>query len=364
MARRGKHTPGQRTVMLARFSALGDIALTIPALYEACRHNPGVRFVMVTRRHPATMFIGAPSNLTVEGLDLDEWKGIGGMRRLTATLRRRYSPDVFIDLHDVLRTRLMRFFCRLHGMKVSVIDKGRREKRALTRSGRKELVQLPGTTRRYADAMRRGGIRMPEPLSFRSIFAGETPHTPFLPATAPKREGERWYAVAPFARHAGKIYPPELMRRVVTELAAPPGAKVFVFGFGAGESALIEEWRAGRDNIVNMASLKIGLPAELHLLAHCDVMISMDSANMHLASLVGLRVVSVWGATHPCCGFMGYGQRMEDAVQLELPCRPCSVFGNHPCRYGDYHCLGDITPERILEAVSGALENRKQKIAN
>lgn len=351
MGRRGEDTPGRPTVLLARFSALGDIALTIPALYEACRRNPDIHFVMLTRRHPASMFIGAPSNLTVEGVDLDEWKGIGGMRRLTASLRRRYRPGVFIDLHDVLRTRLMRFFSRLHGMRVSVIDKGRREKRALTRPGRKELLQLPGATERYADAMRRGGIALPPALSFRSIFSAEPPSAPFAKASGPKREGERWYAVAPFARHAGKIYPPALMRRVVTELAGRPGARVFIFGFGQEESALIEEWRSGAENIVNMASLKIGLPAELHLLAHCDVMLSMDSANMHLASLVGLRVVSVWGATHPCCGFLGYGQRPEDAVQLELPCRPCSVFGNRPCRRGDYHCLSGITPESIVEKV-------------
>ena len=82
-----------------------------------------------------------------------------------------------------------------------------------------------------------------------------------------------------------------------------------------------------------------------------DVMLSMDSANMHLASLVGTRVVSVWGATHPYAGFLGWGQRMEDCVQKDLPCRPCSIYGSKPCRYGDFRCLNSITPEEIVRAV-------------
>ena len=91
---------------------------------------------------------------------------------------------------------------------------------------------------------------------------------------------------------------------------------------------------------------------ELILMSHLDVMVSMDSANMHLASLVNTPVVSIWGATHPYCGFMGYGQKAENALQIEnLECRPCSVFGNKPCLHGDYRCLIRITPEMVVQKV-------------
>nr|AIA95806.1 CAZy families GT9 protein [uncultured Prevotella sp.] len=46
-------------------------------------------------------------------------------------------------------------------------------------------------------------------------------------------------------------------------------------------------------------------------------MVSMDSANMHLASLTGTRVLSIWGNTHPYMGFLGYGQSMDDVIQDE-----------------------------------------------
>ena len=77
-------------------------------------------------------------------------------------------------------------------------------------------------------------------------------------------------------------------------------------------------------------------------MSHLDVMLSMDSANMHLASLTGIPVVSVWGATHPMAGFLGYNQDPENVIQIDLECRPCSIYGNKPCQRGDYACLQNI----------------------
>ena len=90
-------------------------------------------------------------------------------------------------------------------------------------------------------------------------------------------------------------------------------------------------------------------------MSYIDVMVSMDSANMHLASLVGTTVVSVWGATHPYAGFMGWNQKEENAVQVTLPCRPCSIFGNKPCRRGDYACLRQIEPSDIIQKIENNL---------
>ena len=93
-------------------------------------------------------------------------------------------------------------------------------------------------------------------------------------------------------------------------------------------------------------------------MSHLDTMVSMDSANMHLASLTGTRVVSVWGATHPYCGFMGWQQKEEDAVQINtLSCRPCSVFGNKPCHRGDFACMNNILPEEIIQRIEDGLQS-------
>ena len=339
-----------RHILIARFSALGDIAMTIPTVYNACRAWPDRQFYFLTRPHPSALFINAPDNLTVIGVDLDQYKGIGGMRRLAEMLRERYGIDYFIDLHDVLRTQLLRLFFALRGIGSKVIDKGRKEKARLTRRKNKLLLPLTSTTERYDDTFRRAGLTAAD--SFTSIFSSSPDSkgdpAAFAAVTAPKKEDEHWLAIAPFAKHKGKIYPMQLLEEVVRHFNSRPGEKIFIFGFGKNEEKEIEALAAKYPAVVNMAKARLGIPAELSLLSHCDAMLSMDSFNMHLASLVGLPTVSVWGATHPYIGFLGRGQNREDTVQLDMTCRPCSVFGDKPCFRGDYHCLWGINPSIIV----------------
>ena len=77
---------------------------------------------------------------------------------------------------------------------------------------------------------------------------------------------------------------------------------------------------------------------------------------MHLASLYGVPVVSVWGGTHPWLGFYGWGQDPANAVQVELECRPSSVFGNKPCPRGDLACMNLISPLVIYEKIIQQLQ--------
>lgn len=335
-------------ILVTRFSALGDIAMTIPALYDACRSNPERQFLMLTRKGPAKMFVNRPDNLRVAGIDLDEYKGAAGLWRLASRLADA-GVTMMVDLHDVLRTKALRGFLATRGIRSTHIDKGRREKKNLTRANHKHIVPLKNSIERYRDTFTRAGLRMEK--SFSTIFPDGADPALFAAATAPKKEGERWIGLAPFARHKGKIYPPELMEQAIADMTSKQGVKIFLFAGGPEEEARAALWAAKYPGIVNLAPLHMGFEAEMALMSHCDAVISMDSANMHLASLAGTRVISIWGATHPYCGFMGFNQNEKDTLQLEMSCRPCSVFGDKPCRRGDYHCLNGITPQRIVKAV-------------
>lgn len=341
---------GARHILVTRFSALGDVAMTIPVIYGACAANPQCTFTVLTRRPADKLFVGAPPNLRIHAVDTSLYKGPSGMKRLLAEMRRQYGVDTLVDLHDVLRTKLMRMWAHLSGMKVSHVDKGRARRRALTRSRRKHVVPLTPMTERYREAFNDAGLEVAG--NFTSIYGGGRGDAVlFAAATPPRQKGETWTGVAPFAAHPGKIYPEERMAEVIAALAGRPGAKVFVFGAGETESAAIDRMAAGHPNVVNMARLRIGIAAELALMSHCDTVLAMDSANMHMASLAGTRAVSIWGATHPYTGFYGYRQDPADAVQLDMTCRPCSIFGNKPCRRGDYHCLAGISPHLVLSAI-------------
>jgi ADP-heptose:LPS heptosyltransferase len=118
------------------------------------------------------------------------------------------------------------------------------------------------------------------------------------------------------------------MKEVVQLLTKQQKARVFLFGSKA-EAELLNGWANELENVESVAG-KMAFSDELTHMAQLDLMISMDSANMHLASLFGVPVVSVWGSTHPYAGFYGWGQSGENAVQVELYCRPCSVFGTVP----------------------------------
>lgn len=342
-----------RTVLVTRFSAIGDVAMTLPPVYDACTANPGTQFIFLTRHHPAQMFIDRPENLTVVGVNLDNYKGVAGLWRLARSLHRLYGVDVMVDLQDDLRTRLLRLFMRLSGVTVKQIHKGLHAKKELTRRTNKVLIQLKPTPQRYEDVFRAAGIALAN--DFRSLYGhGKGDPAEFAAISAPKREGEHWLAVAPFAKHIGKTYPFDLTETVLAHFDRKPGEKIFVFGFGPEEEEAIAKLAEKYPRVVNMARASLGIGAELALLSHCDVMLSMDSANMHLASLVGLRAVTVWGATHPYTGFLGWHQRTADVVQLEMTCRPCSVFGDKPCFRGDYHCLKGIPPQMIIQRLEAA----------
>lgn len=338
--------------------------MTVPALYGACHAHPSVRFIFVTRKSMASIFLNAPANLVVKGIDLKgEYHGLKGMRRLLKELRRDYDIDGVVDLHDVIRTKYLRLLARLKGLKVSRIHKGRKGKHALTRRNNKVMLQLETSRSRYRATFARLGLAPDE--SFVGLF-GEGKATPDLykAITTPRAEGEHWVGIAPFAKHQGKIYPVELMEEVVAKLCTIKGMRVFLFGGGDHEREVLGRWQQQYGGVTSLADGHYGFATELALLSNLDCMVSMDSANMHLASLVDIPVVSIWGATHPYCGFQGWRQAEENIIQLSLTCRPCSVFGDRPCYRGDYLCLNGIKPavvtDKILNILHLSLDSAKQ----
>lgn len=343
---------GLKNVLIARFSAIGDVAMTIPVIYSACLCYRDVNFYLITRPSMTSIFINKPENLKVIGVDVkDKYKGIAGLRKLLKELRRDYNIDAFVDLHDVLRTHILRLLCRINGIPTSRINKGRGGKRALTRRHNKVMLPLTSSIARYRETFFRIGLPLEE--QFDGLFGNGNiaDASLFAEISVPKASNEKWIGIAPFAKHKGKIYPAELMGKVIGDLSQITNVKIFLFGGGPEEQSQLSEWANKYERVVSLADKRYGFPVEMALMSHLDVMISMDSANMHLASLVGTRVVSIWGATHPYCGFMGWRQKECDMIQLPMTCRPCSVFGNKPCVRGDFHCLAAIPPQVVIDKI-------------
>lgn len=370
-----------KRVLLMRLTAMGDVAMTAPLVAQLCLANPDVHFDFLTTPFFAPFFESLP-NLTVVGTNIRKEKhGLLALWRLFISLKNStFAPkpnsangsecaietqaikgyDMVLDLHNVLRTQILRTLLWFTGAKVLTLDKGRSEKRALVKESNSSKKQLKLTTERYADVMRRSGLSLPNGLRFRDRMPLPSALFDALPDLkscsgahiVQKPLAERWIGISPYAQHKGKMYPAERMRQVMESLLEAPDVRLFVFGGGKAEKeAALQMTQGLPSHRVHLVIGVMTLADEMALMSNLDAMVSMDSSAMHICSLFGVRVVSVWGATHPYAGFLGYGQKEADVVQrTDLKCRPCSIFGNKPCKFGDYRCF-DIAPSSIAEVV-------------
>lgn len=342
-------------VLIIRLSAIGDVAMTIPVCYSVARQNPHDQFVFLSKPMVEKMLVNPPDNLCFLPFDTkNEYAGITGVWRMFCRLR-KMKFDKVADLHNVMRSIVLRILFKLCGAETAFIHKGRKEKFALINRTDKTFVQLKHSVDRYKEVFERLGYRFP--LTFRSLFDG-TDSASLLPEYAlEKKQGKRWIGIAPFAQHEGKIYPPVLMEQVVERLSATGKYRIFLFGGGEKEKNMLGQWERAYDGVESMVG-RYSMSEELVLMSRLDLMLAMDSANMHMASLTGLPVVSIWGATHPFAGFYGYNQSPDNILQVDLSCRPCSVFGNKPCFRGDYACLNLISPNMVIRKIEQVLGSK------
>ena len=339
-------------ILVIRFSAIGDVAMTVPVIHSLATQYPQHQITVLSRPNMAALFAHLPANVSFWGADLKEtYKGFVGLNRLFNELKAEQF-DYIADFHDVLRTKYLRLRFLLQGKKVAHIDKGRKGKKALTRSKNKIKIQQLSSFQRYANVLNRIGL--PVRTSFKTIYpSGKGDLSTFSSITSTKGT-DKWVGIAPFATHLGKIYPEKQMEQVIQILNTQPNIRIFLFGGGKKEVEILSAWANKYPSTTCIAG-KLKLDAELALMSHLDVMVSMDSGNMHLASLVNTPVISIWGATHPLAGFMGWQQSEQNAVQIDMLCRPCSVYGNKPCAEKEYACLQQITPQMIVEKINAIL---------
>jgi ADP-heptose:LPS heptosyltransferase len=332
-------------ILVIRFSAMGDVAMIVPVIKNVLQQNPQVQITVVSNAFLQPLFQDIERCHFHPAYLKEQHKGIGGIYQLSKELKATGKFDAIADLHSVLRAAILKTFFSFSGCTIATIDKGRKGKKALTRRENKIFIPLTSTHERYAAVFRKIGLQLV--LNNESpVFTKQNVPTPLQNIFA---SGKKIIGIAPFAQYAEKMYPLEKMRIVVQQLSAENNT-ILLFGGGQKEAAILQQWADEMTGINNMAG-KFSFKEELAIISNVNVMVSMDSANMHLASLFGVPVVSIWGATHPYAGFNGWAQQSKNIVQVDLYCRPCSVFGNKPCYRGDNACMQMITPKMIIEKI-------------
>jgi ADP-heptose:LPS heptosyltransferase len=329
-----------KKILVFRLSAMGDVALTVPVIRKVIETNSDLHITLVTRPFFAPFFFGIP-RLKLYFPSLEErHKGINGLYRLYRDLKNLGPFEKIIDLHSVLRTKMVSFFFSMSGIPVFTIDKGRAEKNRMIRT--KKITSLPHTTQRYADTFLKAGIPVQigkAPYIDYSTEAVQSARS-YLLGKIPEKDTLK-IGLSPFANNAPKIWGLENFKELITLINKNHRVVFFLFGGGEKEIKLLKKLEKHSEN-VHLVAGKFTLSEEIAMIRMLDLMIAMDSSNMHLSSLLGVKTISIWGGTHPAFGFSALGQPAEYQIQPPegfLTCRPCSVFGGKPCIYPTPSCM-------------------------
>ncbi|WP_298246881.1 glycosyltransferase family 9 protein [uncultured Christiangramia sp.] len=347
-------TSENKHLLVIRLSAMGDVAMVVPVLSILVRTYPQLTITVLTRSFFFPLFSHLP-NVRLYEADVDGvHEGVLGLGTLARELRDE-EIDMVADLHDVLRTNVLRSVFYFYGIPFEQIDKGRAEKKALTRDTNKIFQQLKTTHQRYAEVFEKLGY----PIDLSNYTAAARREIlPRISDVTGKRKNVRWLGIAPFTQHSSKFYPVDLMEQVISKLSSETNTKIFLFGGGETEKKQLEEWESRFENCVSVVG-KLRFAEELSLISNLDMMLSMDSGNAHIAAIFGIPVLSIWGVTHPYMGFAAFNQPMENCILPDLekyPKIPTSAYGNKvPEGYEDV--MRSIPPEVVVSKIQQLLNN-------
>lgn len=325
---------------------MGDVAMTVPVIKAFVEHHPNIKITVASRDFLKPLFdnINNVTFFTVD--DKNSHKGFFGLYKLYKELKGLGITHV-ADLHNVLRSKIIGLFFKLSGIPVIKIDKGRAEKKALTRVNNKIFKQLKTSHKRYADVF--------EKLGFPVDISNPTFNKPQLltekTLKITKEKTTKWIGIAPFAAFESKTYPLDLLEQVIQQLSNKE-YQLFLFG-GKADYVVLESFSNKFNNTINVAGKLEGIKNELNLISNLDVMLSMDSGNAHFSAMLGIKTITIWGGTHPFAGFAPFNQPKDYCLLPDLekyPNLPCSIYGNKVSD-GYKDVMRSISPEKITNKI-------------
>ena len=333
-----------KNILIIRLSAMGDVAMSVTVIRALSMQYPELKITVLTKKFFSPFFRNL-KNVSVYHTDVSQkHKGLKGLHKLSKELR-QFNFDAVADLHNVLRSNILKRFLSVKPF--AQIDKGRAEKKALI-SG-ESFQQLKTTHQRYADVF--------EQLGFKIDLSNPTFSKPVLLKENLQnlvKKGNKTIGIAPFAAYKSKMYPLELMHEVINVLEKD--YQIVLFGGGEKEIIQLEKIASKYRNVTNIAG-KLTLDEELDVISNMDVMLSMDSGNGHIAAMLGIKVVTLWGVTHPFSGFSPFNQSENSCLMADrakYPKIPTSIYGNkHPKGYEN--AINTIYPSDIVSKIKALL---------
>ena len=335
-------------IAVLRFSSLGDVALLYPVVRFIGLSHPEVKIHLVSAPFHQAIFEDCPN---VNFIPFHKEKGVFNL----FTHLKGLKVDAVVDAHNVIRTWMLRALFSLSNTPFVHLNKERSKRNNLLKYGWKKATPIPQVSYRYAALFQRVGI---DTSSFKTSSALYKPKAKDISGLLNFEKRGPWIAIAPFTKHLSKVYPHAQMQQLIA-LLLEPGLfeKIFIIGAQHELRYAKEHWEVLKSSHIASIPPHLSFKDELDVLSHMDIVVSMDSANMHLASMFGISVLSIWGGTHPHMGFYGFGQKASYAIQSQDEDRPCTVFGKSPCGKKNCPHFTDILPQNILEKIQVMVSN-------
>lgn len=346
----------QQHLLVIRLSAMGDVAMAATVLRIFVNQNPEIKITFLSKAFLKPIFSDIPNVSFYVADTSGKHKGIFGLYKLYKELK-NLKFEAIADLHNVVRSKILRSF--FIGLKSVKIDKGRAEKKALTRPLNKVFKPLKTSHERYADVFRALGFSID--LS-KPIFSKPKKLSQDIKIiSGAKTTSEKWIGIAPFAQYQTKMYPLHLMEEVIAELAKKQNYQLFLFGGGQHELEILSAFEAKFDKVISIAG-KLNLTQELAVISNLDLMLAMDSGNAHFAAMFGVKTITLWGNTHPFAGFAPFYQPKDNCILPDLkqfPKIPTSVYGNKKVA-GYEEVMKTISSEKIIKKISNSIANKNE----
>tara|TARA_B100001175_G_scaffold317940_1_gene337928 strand:- start:439 stop:1443 length:1005 start_codon:yes stop_codon:yes gene_type:complete len=327
-------------LLIIRLSAFGDVAMTVPVVSVLKSTHSEIKITLLTTKFFSTLYNQIP------GIDFlyfePKHKTLRGLFNLSRKIN-KINPDFIIDLHDVLRTKILRLFLINKFSNTVVVNKGRKEKKLLIRGIKSEPIK--SMHRRYAETFEALNIKINiDDFSYYKKIKITNHNYAFS-------SDDKLIGIAPFARHQCKEYSMNNIINFINSL--DKSWQILIFGATGNEEQKIIKLCDNNSNR-HVISSNYNLEQQMAIMSNLDVMISMDSANGHIASLFGIDVITIWGATHPNSGYGPLNQPKENSIVPDLnkfPDLPVTIYGSN-CPSNYVEAINTIKCERILERLN------------
>ncbi len=332
-------------IVVIRFSSAGDIVCTTLALRRLREKFPDASIEYLTTSRFAGLLT---TNNEIDLLHTLEDRATLQQAYRCARSLSEESIDLLIDLHNSLRSRLMRRFMRASRQLLL-------RKRLLRRIRRVSAPEVP-VPLRYLDVLAPLGVSQQDG-TLRFPIEGIDRVTSFPPDFS-------YVVIAPGARHATKRWPAQRFAEAACEIVQNRGEKGIAIIGGPDESQTCEEAERrvreiAPDLLVDNLCGRTSWPQTARVIADATIILSNDSVAGHLAAAVGTPVVSLFGSTVPAFGFAPHSEQARVVEHKELSCRPCTRIGRATCPKGDFRCMLEIESSSVVHSALELLADER-----